>query len=108
MNIGAMRHVVDVMEPATTTGSRGERQGADRTIMREVFCSITPLAGREAEVARQLVATATVRVEMRGPIPLTATSFLKEMPSGRKLHIGHVSDPQRNGFELSLLCTEEV
>jgi head-tail adaptor len=103
-----MRHRVDLYEPTDRLGEDGQREGADVVKVRNIPCSITPLVGREAEVARQLVATATLRVEMWGPLPINSASYLVERPSGKRLNIGHVSDKDRNGLELTLLCGEVV
>lgn len=110
-----MRFFVDVLLPPPTTGSRGERQGADTVLMENVPCSIESISGREAEVAHQLVASATHTVEMRGPIPgLTPVCKLGEHPKDTAgkyksmLDIGHVADPTRTGREYKLLVTERL
>lgn len=118
LNRANMRHYVDILDPTSSTGSRGEAIPGTRVLMSEVPCSITPLSGREGEIARQIVAQATHTVELRGPIAgLSTKSSLREIgnmrqaatgPVARIMHIGNIDDPLRTGHELTLLVTEEV
>ena len=49
----------------TGKGVRGQASATWTIFKNDVPCSITPLSGRELEIARQLVPTATHRVEMQ-------------------------------------------
>lgn len=107
-NPGTLRHYVDVIGPDGVETDRGQVQG-DRTLMRNVPCSIEVLSGREAEIANQRLPQASTRITMRGPIPgLSAGCVLVEKPHSRKHHVGFVEDPTRIGREYRCLCTEEV
>lgn len=107
-----MRHFVDIFAPSVNLDSRGQARGAPAVVMQDVPCEIETLAGREAEIARQLVPTASLRVKMFGPIlGLDTRCYMKEHPitaASKPIHVGHVNDVHRNGRELHLLCTEEV
>lgn len=117
-NPGKLRHYVDVIGPIPTTGDRGAPEGDSPVIMRNVPCSITPLSGREGEIARHVVAMATHTIVMRGPIPqLTTRCKLREIGNARQtatgpvpriMEIGDIADPTRTGHELTLLVTEQV
>jgi hypothetical protein len=111
-----MRHVVKVMRPAKATNTIGNTQGQPDTICNAWPCSIETLSGREAELARQTFAAATLKVEGYGnpKKPIRESDYLefidgvtgtKDKP--RKLYVGVVNDKHQNGVELSLLCGEE-
>lgn len=106
------RHFVNAYAPSGNLGSRGQRQGQDKLIMADIPADIEMLAGREAEIARQLVPQATLLVKVHGPIPgLSAKCFFKQHPitdDSKPISIGYVQDPRRNGRDLHCLCTEEA
>lgn len=106
------RHWVDAFEPPKTLGSRGQRQGHGKRLMRNIPASIETLSGREAEVARQIVPQATLMVKIHGPIPgLAAKCYFLQHPitdASKPIHIGYVNDVHRNGRDLHCTCTEEV
>lgn len=117
MNISSMLHVVDVLEPVEALDSRGQLAGSPKVYMRNVPCSIKPLSGREAEIARQLVPLATLQVEMWGEPSLPIDERMKLRQHGGKkradgtdllIEVQFVNDLKRNGCELQLLCTEET
>ena len=102
------RHRVDVVGPGGAQTDRGQTQ-SDNTLMRNVPCAIEFLSGREAEVARMLLPTASTRITMRGPIPgLTASCVLIEKANGQKHHVGFVQDDSRIGREYKCLCEQEA
>jgi hypothetical protein len=111
--VNNLRHYVDVIGPADVTDSRGQNQ-SDKPLMSAVPCSIEILNGREAEIARQLLPQATMKVTMRGPIPgLGSRCKLQEYPIANGVprathHVGYVQDPLRTGRVLVCLCTEET
>lgn len=103
-----MRHMVTVMRPTQAQGTRGEPQGKDAVIVKDVPCSIETLSGREGELARQIFAAATYRVQMYGDPskPIENTDYLQF--GSRRLNIGFINDRQQNGIELELLCEEAL
>jgi head-tail adaptor len=109
------RHWVDAFAPPSTLSSRGQAQGAPVLLMRDIPAAIENLSGREVEVARRLMPEATLRVSIHGPIEgLSPKCYFLQHPyttadhKNRKIQIGHIDDPKRNGFDLHCLCTEEV
>jgi head-tail adaptor len=108
MMTGAFRHYVDVFAPGTALDDRGQPM-ADGIVMRSVPCAIEVLSGREAEIARQLLPSASTRISMRGPIKgLTAQCILVEKPHGQKHHVGFVEDQSRTGVLYRCLCEQEA
>lgn len=103
-----MSHRVDIVGPGGALTSRGQTQ-AEQYVMRNVPAAIEFLSGREAEVARQLLPTASTRITMRGPIPgLTASCVIVEKANGAKHHVGFVQDDSRVGREYKCLCEQGV
>lgn len=104
---GKLRHYVG-LERFVKVGStaRGLPEGQFRQVASNVPATVEPLSGRQAEIARQLVATATHRVTMRwrdGVEPKMVVTF-----QGRRLTVGHVSDGDFRKRYLELTCTEQV
>lgn len=107
-----MRHVVNVMRPTQALGTRGEGEGKDQQVLKDVPCSIETLSGREAELARSVYPDATYKVEMYADPsnPVTAVMYLTGGTIGtRRLHIGFVNDSNNMGTaSLTLLCGEDL
>ena len=103
-----MRHRVTVMRPTGAQEEHGALEGQPQTLIADVPCSITFLTGREAEVARQLVPSATHRVEMYGDPakPLQYADWLKM--GSKRFEVASINDKKLNGIELELLCVEVI
>ncbi len=107
------RHLVDIEGPPGNLDERGSPVDA-RVLMRRVPCAIKLLSGREAEVARMRLPSATAMISLHGPIAgLDAGCVLLEHPIVDKVpkarwHVGFVDDPTRVGKDLHLLCEGEV
>lgn len=101
------RHFGTIKRPSTTKGVKGQRTGNDTIVLRDVPCSIETLSGRELEIARQTVADATHRVRIWADPdnPIATTDYL--VFGSRTLRIGHYDDPEQQGLEWVLLCSEE-
>ncbi len=107
MMSGKLRHRVDIKLPSDTKDSRGQRSGVATITATRVPCSIETLAGRELEIARQVVSNATLLVKMRSPgFDLTTKHFL--LFGTRQLNIGHINDVNQIGREFILTCGEAV
>lgn len=108
----AKRHLVNVMRPTKATGDYGETQGAPEELYHHCPCSIEQISGREGEIARQTVPTATHRVKLYADPrkPIDARCYLTGGSIGeRVLQIGAPpNDKRQNGVELELLCGEEI
>lgn len=107
LKAGLLRHQVTISRPSTSVGDRGERTGAATTVASSVPCSIETLAGRELEQARQLYATATVRVAMYVASSWAVAPGDYLTFGSRTLYIGHVNDVDQLGVLVELLCGEE-
>ncbi len=108
MPSGPMRHRVDILKPGASLDDRGQPQAND-VLFNSVPCAIEVLSGREAEIARQLLPSASTRVSMRGPLKgLTARCILLERPDGQQHHVGFVEDQSRTGVLYRCLCEQEA
>ena len=109
---GALRHRVTIKRPPRkgdpdSRDSRGRRSGKWVEIGR-ANCEIITLSGTEAELAKQLVATATHQVRLRVRRSFTLTSKHRFEFRGRVFHIGHVDDEDQLGVWWIATVTEEV
>jgi head-tail adaptor len=108
---GNLRHYVNVMQPTDAEGTRGEREGMDKTVRQGVPCSIETLSGAEGERARGTYGDVTYKVTMRADRlrPITAAMYLTGGTLGnRKLYIAFKNDIDQMGYQLELLCGELV
>ena len=106
MEAGALRHRVQIQgQTQLSTTTRGQ---AVITWINEttVWASINALAGQKAELARQLVPSATHEIEIRY---LTGMNVRKRVLSGtRVFNIGHLADPEERHERVMLTVTEEI
>lgn len=81
------------------------------SIATSVPAKVVPLSGTRAEIARQLVPTATHQVELhyRSDIPAGPSGAIRHyvMLGSRTLRIGHVANVEERNRKLVLTCTEE-
>ncbi len=105
MRAGRLGHIVDIQEATETQDEYGSMGRTWETILaRRAF--VKPLSGREAEVARQIVATATHEVRMRYLSMLTPAHRLQF--GTRTFEIGQKLNVDERNRELVLICTEQV
>lgn len=108
------RHSVTIKRPATTLDSRGQvdTSATPTTVAEDVPASIEHLQGREVEIARQIVPTATHRVKFFGDPAWSLTPgdyLVPDSDSTRKLNIGDIAKPEDiDAMEYILLCGEEL
>ncbi len=101
---GDLRHQVVIEQKTQTgTGSRGEPQVTWSTRITR-WGKIETLAGRKAEIARQLVPTATHMVTIRWNAAVTARDRVTF--KGRIFNIGNLADVDEARVLLELTCTE--
>lgn len=108
MVTGKLRHSVVIQQltsGSSATGSRGQslRTWADKET---VQASIEPLNGREATIAKAVIATATHKVKMY----YTAYAVVKSRVKfgSRYLNVESVLNEDERNKHLTLLCTEEI
>lgn len=102
---GEYRHYATIETPTQTgTGLRGQPIIAWTAFACDVPIAIKPLAGKEAEIARQLVATATHRIKLRHYAGLSETMRINF--AGKYFNIGWVKDDFIR-HETELVCTEQ-
>jgi len=105
--IGEMRNVVDVQSPtigpATASGTPSVTwstlpAGAN------VWARIKTLRGRELERAQNIVATTTLKINLRWLAGVTAEC--RVVFGGRTFYVNQATDLDQRGIELELDCTE--
>lgn len=106
-NVGAMRFFAKFVRRPEGYDSRGQLEQSDHVVYDCVPCSVTPLSGRELEIARQRLATADMRLECCGPLSIT-TKDVAVLADGRRLTIGYTEDVYQDGRLLRMVCTAEV
>ena len=105
MRAGSLRHTVNVQQKEQTAISpSGGAINEWETLYENVCCSITPLTGKELELARQHVGRASHKVVMRYHPNINATQQLQF--GDRIFNIGFVQNMDERNFILALLCTE--
>jgi hypothetical protein len=113
-----MQHQVDIMEPASALDDRGQDGATDTVYLAKVPCSIEPINAAESEIAHQIQANRTYKVQFYGnpKKPIKHGQWLRlktaksdAYPNGfRRLEIGSAVDVKMNGTEWELICGETV
>jgi SPP1 family predicted phage head-tail adaptor len=108
MIAGKLIHQVDIMEPASALDDRGQDGATDTVYLAKVHCSIEPINAAESEIAHQIQANRTYKVQFYGnpKKPITHRHWLRYL--GRRLEIGSAVDVKMNGTEWELICGETV
>lgn len=102
---GELRHYVDVKTEGTVTiGTRGQEEVTYVTRYEKVPARIRDLTGREAEIAKQYVATATTEIVMRYH-DLEHKDFI--LFNTRQFNIGHIDNIDNRNLWVKLICTEQ-
>jgi SPP1 family predicted phage head-tail adaptor len=105
MNPAKLRHRVTLQEKLEEV-SLGKRATATWISLPARWAAIEPLAGRELEYARQMVADATHEVMMRYTDEITTAMRLEY--AGRHFQIQHIADSGERREEMRLICTERT
>lgn len=105
--VRGFRHTVDIqsLQGSTARGTRGQSSKAFAPL-ETIQCSITPLSGRELTQAREIVPSATHRVEAYYTTNLKPHHRL--LYGDRVLNIEAVQNDGERDRYCSVLCTEEV
>lgn len=104
---GKLRQHADLEHFAkTSTGDRGQPVGSWVVLYYSVPMELVPLSGRQLEIARQLVATATHRANLRYHASVTAGMRL--VYQGRHFAIGWVGEGDFRKHDMHFLVTEQT
>jgi SPP1 family predicted phage head-tail adaptor len=105
INAGELRHRV-VIEEREKTGEtdRGRPTYRWKSLGR-FWAKVEPLTGREAEMTRQMVATATHKVTLRYRALSAETNRI--VFNDRVFNIGFVANVEERNVKLEVTCTEE-
>lgn len=107
MRAGQLRHRLKIQTDsgAGSYGSRGQVTTSWATTD-TVWGSVETLNGKEAELARQVYPSATLRVTIRHSTKLTVK---KRFQFGtRNLNIGHIDNTDQRNIQQVCLCSEEI
>lgn len=108
IDAGSLRHLVTLQQKTVSgTGDRGQPVYTWATLATcYARIDVLPPFGKKAEVARQLVASATHSIVMRFLAGMDATCRVQW--NGRTFNIGYISDHDERGIWQTLLVTEQL
>jgi SPP1 family predicted phage head-tail adaptor len=102
---GELRHVISIVVPTVASqGDRGQDVPGTPTTIGPLQARIEPLSGRQQEISRQLVPSATHKITIRyqaGVIPLSTVTF-----GARTFNVGAVRNIMETKFAMELIVTE--
>lgn len=103
---GTLNHRGDILSlQGSGTGTRGQTQKTFLPKYSDVAASIVTLSGRELEIARQTVPSATHQIELYWQAGVTAK--MRFAFKTRSFSIGHVNNVDEMNETLILTTTEE-
>lgn len=105
MEAGRLQHRVEIQKAIEIPDSFGEPLPTWVTQATR-WAAVEPLSGRELFLAQQVQADVTHRVGLR--FTPDVTPKMRVLFGERVLNIESVLDSTESGFELELLCKEEV
>lgn len=105
LNPGKLRHKVSIEEKMEEV-SLGKRGAPTWISLLTRWAAIEPLAGRELEYARQIVADATHEVTMRYIDEITTDMRMEY--KGRYFQIHNIANVGERNREMRLICTERT
>jgi SPP1 family predicted phage head-tail adaptor len=108
VNIGKMRHRVNVLAPVAEQDQYGQAIVNYTTLLQNVACSIEPVLGMSGKrfEAKQIYPEVTHRVKMRYRANIQ-TDMVVEF-RGRRMSIRVVVNVMERGEKLELLCEERA
>lgn len=107
MEAGKLRNYVDIESfTQTSTGVRGSAVGTWTATYENVPASIEDLSGRELELARQTIATATTKIVIRYHSGVTTKQRINH--NDKIYNIEFVANPENRNRELILTCSREA
>ena len=105
ISAGVLRHRVTIEQPPVGRDKFGQRQGLWE-VVGSASAFVQPLSGTEAELAHQLLATATARVLLRFRRDITLTTKMRLKFRGRYLNIGYLKNLDELNCIFECLVTE--
>lgn len=103
MEVGKLRHRVDLRLPSSNRDSVGQAI-TDHSTYATVWARVTPLSGRELEHADQISAETTHKVVIRYNSSVAATHRVNF--NGRVLEIESIVNPEERNIMQILMCKE--
>ena len=109
MRAGKLRNNWSLFKPLDGQTNSGEPILLPPLLMGKRFISVEPLMGRELIQAQQVQADVTHKVTVRGDsLTLTVKPKWKWQLDNRTLNILSVMNKEDRGFEVEMMCKEEV
>jgi len=102
---GKLRHRITFQRQEDTKDNAGRIVG-NWIDVRTCSAEIITLSGNEAEIARQLIASATHRIRIRATRVIQLTTKHRISFRGRIFSIGHIDDVEQMRVWLDLTCSE--
>lgn len=110
IDAGELTKRVAYQEKTQDDDSFGQSLKLDWVTRWRAWARVRELAGRELEIARQLVAEATHEIKLRGPRVIATTARFEWRDRAGNVHHGEVAtsakDVQENQAELTLIVIE--
>lgn len=107
MKAGDLRHVGNIISRVRTTDKgRGNPVLTPTNLYTDVPMAVDPLHGKQLEIARQLVGTATHRITLRWESGITAG--MQVVIETRVFNIGYVDDGDYLQHDMYLTVTEQT
>jgi len=111
MGAGQYNRLVDILQASYSQDAFGERALGDwstATVFASVYVKITPVQGREVEVAKKFAATVSHKIDTYYILGLDDTMRLRFTPATgpvRYFNINGILQDEKDRF-MSLYCTE--
>ena len=106
---GRFRDRVTVQARTAAYGSRGQSTESWSDVTGgSRWARVTHLSGTEFEQARQVVATATTKIEMRNPRSFVLTTDHRLVFKSTNYNIGAIIPKGDNGEDVEVLCSRFV
>lgn len=105
MRSGQLRHLVDIQEVTKVRDSSGGYTES-WTRLRNAWCSISPIRGREFFENQSVSSDITHKVIMRAQVDVTPRDRI--VHGDRVFHVEHVANVSERGIKLEILVRESV
>jgi SPP1 family predicted phage head-tail adaptor len=106
LQIGKLRHRIQIVQPGVTQDSAGGTTQTDATVLCTTWATIQALSGTEKFAAHEFVSQVTHSVYLRYRTDFTIDSSMNVWYNGRTFQIEAVLNPDERNKMLQLLCIE--